>query len=136
MNPYQTIAALLEGLPGDPCEQQLFLVMVFRRLERNFYRCQMSDGRLVRVAAIPDWFRELESAARLQAGERNGVAGMDVTSVAVRRVQIQREEQMRYGNGNVIETCPRCGHIHAGRECGFPIGGGRTCRCEIEEALR
>jgi hypothetical protein len=31
------------------------------------------------------------------------------------------------------KTCPRCGHIHEGdRECGFLIGGGRICRCEME----
>jgi len=30
-----------------------------------------------------------------------------------------------------LATCPDCGHIHADdAECGFPIGGGRKCRCE------
>lgn len=31
--------------------------------------------------------------------------------------------------------CHRCGHVHLeDDECGFPIGGGRVCRCEEEVA--
>lgn len=31
------------------------------------------------------------------------------------------------------DTCPRCGHVHQeNSECGCPMGGGRTCRCDME----
>lgn len=33
---------------------------------------------------------------------------------------------------NLNDFCPRCGHVHQGRECGEEIGGGRVCRCELE----
>lgn len=32
-------------------------------------------------------------------------------------------------------TCPHCRHVHQGiGECGFPVGGGRVCHCEMEVA--
>lgn len=30
----------------------------------------------------------------------------------------------------LMSTCPRCGHVHQGAECGEDLGGGGHCRCE------
>jgi hypothetical protein len=47
----------------------------------------------------------------------------------VPRLSLIQEPPARRGYN--VDFCPDCGHVHIDdHECGFPIGGGRVCRCE------
>jgi hypothetical protein len=100
---------------GDRREQLLQARLLLNYLADHVYHAGLRDATDFR-----QWLLELAEAAR--PGE--SIA----SSTAEFRKTTTPSPQRRYFSA---EFCPDCGHIHADdEECGFPIGGGRKCRCE------
>jgi hypothetical protein len=104
----------------------------FNLLADRVYDARLSNGQRLRDATdFMMWLRELGEAS----------AG-DVTGRCFQSPNVPSEEEIRTWTGvttgprcrRLIDNpCPRCGHVHEGSaECGAHIGGGRTCRCEME----
>jgi len=88
-----------------------------RQLAERAPKAQLADGHfLTDIRDFVAWLREL-AGTELPA---------EFSRTSSRPTTVTREQQRRWD-----EMCPRCGHLHVeDDECGFPIGGGRTCRCE------
>lgn len=77
--------------------------------------CRLIDG-----TDFIAWLRELGDAAkRLEDGESACPSGAKILPI---------NSFMELGDSR----CPRCNHLHQGVvQCGFDLGGGRLCRCEL-----
>jgi hypothetical protein len=82
---------------------------LFNYLCDQVSEARLADGRRLRDETdFKAWLRELAEASELR---------------------LTRDQVL---NRSLLETCPRCGHLHeSGTECGALMGGGRICRCEM-----
>jgi hypothetical protein len=118
MTAYETIAHFLSfDLDG--------LSLVFAYLAEHSYEARLQDGKQLRDATdFRCWLRELSEAAKVAEGRG---------STEVANQPGRRPCRKVLGTFVLADPCPRCGHVHEGAaECGFEIGGGRICRCDVE----
>jgi len=117
MKPRQVIAEL--ALLGS---QDLRVTLHF--LADRAIASRLENGqRLCDVIDFTAWLRELAAATQIS------------DSTEVQREPVSRPPtKVTYpctGSRFNLDFCPACGHIHVEeKECGFPIGGDRVCRCE------
>jgi len=99
--------------PGDPRQAQLQLRLFLLYLADHVYHLRDAT----------DFRKFLLDMAEAIRQESQAASGPQLSPGPKVRPPFQ---QRRWN-----EFCPECGHIHADEtECGFPIGGGRICRCE------
>jgi len=81
-------------------------------LADNLHECRLSNGaELADLGDVIGFFREVKEAAKARISAAKPKNGLRVA--------------------RIFDPCPDCGHVHIdSKECGFQIGGGRTCRCE------
>jgi hypothetical protein len=95
--------------------------VIFTYLADCVYNARLGNGQ--RICDVMDcklWLRELADAAQIA-----GSTGVTSVEEFHTRPTVTNN---RFAGG---DFCPDCGHVHIdGAECGFPIGGGRVCRCE------
>lgn len=104
MKPREFVAIVPSSALIDPAEFLLFMAS-------RAHELLLEDGQ--RLNDLTDFTTCLLEISRALQGWNNGPS---------RPIAVDR-------------TCPRCGHVHEGdnsKECGFDIGGGRRCRCEME----
>jgi hypothetical protein len=120
MNSRDLISDLPLG-PGDRRAALLQARLIFRYLADHVEEARLGERqRLCDATDFKAWLRELAEEVR-----KIGNLSQDVTTGLK---VFPPAPQKRYGEA---DWCPDCGHIHADdEECGFPIGGGRKCRCE------
>jgi hypothetical protein len=99
----------------------------FSYLADHFHEARLANQqRLCDLSDVIAFLREVAAAA-------DGCEFPESAEVSARGIfgtrpkVIHRIAQPR----NWSDFCPDCGHAHIeDDECGFPIGGGRICRCE------
>jgi hypothetical protein len=106
MKARELIADLPLG-PGDQRQALLSARLLLCYLADHACMAELQSGqRISDLTDVKVWLRELAEAARVPSVRTSP----RVTS---------------------CDFCPDCGHVHIDdSECGFPIGGGRNCRCE------
>lgn len=124
MTPDQLISSFtrMSGI-SDPRDALLYVRLFAHFLGDNMLAAKRKAGRLVSESdaiGFLQWIEELEAAASSQLG----------LPVVSRRQEFGGRSSERVSRFDFSE-CPDCGHVHADeKECGFPIGAGRICRCE------
>jgi hypothetical protein len=100
------------------------LALIFNYLGDHAHEARLlNGGRLHDLTDFAAFFHELASASKFTP-----------STEVLPRVDFRTRPQVT-PRDNLVQVhgdfCPDCGHIHIdGSECGFPIGGGRICRCE------
>lgn len=118
MNAHELISRLRACGPQE-------LHVVFCYLADRVHEAELLNGSKLRDAGdFKQWLDELCAASRISPEFAQGTEGQ---SSAESRTRLRVT-----GRVSEPDICHRCGHVHQGRECGEPIGGGRTCRCELE----
>lgn len=108
--------------PVDPHDVLLIMRLVFSDLADVAWQVQLAGGQ--RISDVMDARSFCREVAAVIEEEEMARTAPCFVNTAARRLR---------ATGRVIDTCPRCGHVHQGdRECGEQIGGGRICRCEME----
>lgn len=125
MNAEQMISEL-RSLPPDvdtANEFMQYLRLGLDHIERRFFDLRLADGSRVNDAS--DFSRLLCELRDAALNPRSTQVSSEPGNSTATKVTSD------YGRLANLEWCPRCGHVHIeDSECGFPIGGGRTCRCE------
>jgi hypothetical protein len=107
--------------------------LIFELLSIRIPDAELVNGSHLRDASdFMAFLLELSAAAKLA-----NVRGPMQFGPPYRSLRSQQERWQRENKSPTVrlveETCPRCGHVHEGSaECGFDIGGGRICHCEME----
>ncbi len=109
--------------PGGSDQSLLHYRILLRYLADHAHLAQLNDGSFL---AEPTKIRTLlrEMLAELPSTK------VPLSLERSTRPPVTRQEQPRWEKAKG-DWCPDCGHVHVDEsECQFPIGGGRTCRCE------
>ena len=134
MNTNELISDLRALGPGQDSPQVLLYTrLLLRYLADHARDAKLSSGEyLCDVTDFITWLRELADATRpvgvdIEVLPATALARVDRSGSPLPPQRSARPEQPRWTG----DFCPDCGHIHIDdAECGFPIGGGRICRCE------
>lgn len=119
--------AQLVPLGSDaPKNVRTFIAIAFRYAADNFYSMTMENGRRpLDQIDFPTFLGQCAEAFSLAESH----VSISAESGAPRKLRSDGSTNSRFDKA---DFCPRCGHVHQGRECGEEMGGGRVCRCELE----